>query len=179
VLGEIGIGNTTTGAALACALTGAAPEAMVGRGTGMDAEGVERKRAIVTAALQRHGARQQPHEALLTVGGLELAALAGATREAWRLRLPVLLDGFTVAAAALAAVQLEPTVAEALIASHLSAEQGHELLLTELGLEPLLDLRLRLGEASGALLGLPLIEAAGTLHSEMGTFDESGVARPR
>ena len=177
VLGEIGIGNTTTGAALACALTGAAPNAMVGRGTGVDAAGVERKRAIVMAALQRHGAQQPALEALRTVGGLELAALVGAAREAARLRLPVLLDGYTVAAAALAAMQLEPTIAEALIAGHRSAEPGHELLLTELGLEPLLDLRLRLGEASGALLGLPLIEAAGMLHSEMGTFDESGVAR--
>jgi nicotinate-nucleotide--dimethylbenzimidazole phosphoribosyltransferase len=179
VLGEIGIGNTTTGAALACALTGACPNATVGRGTGVDAAGVVRKRAIVTAALQRHGAQQPAHEALRTVGGLELAALAGAAHEAARLRLPVLLDGYTVAAAALAAVRLEPTVAEALIAGHRSAEPGHGLLLTELGLEPLLDLRLRLGEASGALLGLSLIEAAGTLHSEMGTFDESSVARAR
>ncbi|MGH2834535.1 MAG: nicotinate-nucleotide--dimethylbenzimidazole phosphoribosyltransferase, partial [Solirubrobacteraceae bacterium] len=177
VLGEIGIGNTTTGAALACALTGATPNVMVGRGTGVDAAGVERKRAIVTAALQLHGAQQPALQALRTVGGLELAALVGAAREAVHLRLPVLLDGYTVAAAALAAVQLEPTIAEALIAGHHSTEPGHELLLTELGLEPLLDLRLRLGEASGALLGLPLIEAAGMLHSEMGTFDESGVAR--
>jgi nicotinate-nucleotide--dimethylbenzimidazole phosphoribosyltransferase len=177
VLGEIGIGNTATGAALACALTGAAPRAMVGRGTGVDAAGVERKRAIVMAALQRHGLKQPAREALCTVGGLELAALAGAAHEAARLRLPVLLDGYAVAAAALAAVQLEPTTAEALIAGHRSAEPGHELLLTELGLEPLLDLRLRLGEASGALLALPLIEAAGALHDEMGTFEETRIAR--
>ena len=177
MLGEIGIGNTTTAAALACALTGAAPSAMVGRGTGVDAAGVERKRAVVMAALRLHGAQQPALEALRTVSGLELAALVGAAREAAHLRLPVLLDGYTVAATALAAVQLEPTIAEALIAGHQSAEPGHELLLTELGLEPLLDLRLRLGEASGALLGLPLIEAAGMLHNEMGTFDESGVAR--
>jgi len=179
VLGEIGIGNTTTAAALACALTDASPQIMVGRGTGMDAAGLERKRAIVARSLERHGAPLPALEALRTVGGLELAALAGAACEAARLRLPVLLDGYAVAAAALAAVQIEATVAEALIAGHRSAEPGHDLLLSELGLEPLLDLRLRLGEASGALLALPLIDAAGALHSQMGTFAEARVARAR
>ena len=154
VLGEIGIGNTTTASALACALTGAAPKDMVGLGTGMDAAGLERKRAIVAAALERHGSPLQAEEALVAVGGLEFAALAGAMREATRLRLPVLLDGYAVAASALAAVRIEATVAETLIAGHRSAEPGHDELLAELGLEPLLDLRLRLGEASGALLAL-------------------------
>jgi nicotinate-nucleotide--dimethylbenzimidazole phosphoribosyltransferase len=179
VLGEIGIGNTTTTAALLCALTGVSPSAAVGRGTGVDAAGIERKRTTVTAALERHGTRLAAREALLRVGGLELAALTGAAREAARLRLPVLLDGYAVTAAALAAVQLEPIVGETLIASHRSAEPGHDLLLAELGLEPLLDLRLRLGEASGALLALGLIQAAGALHREMGTFAESGVAPAR
>ena len=179
VLGEIGIGNTTTAAALACALTGAAPRAMVGRGTGVDAAGLERKRATVAAALELHGAPLAAREALRTVGGLELATLTGAAGEASRLRLPVLLDGYAVSAAALAAVQLQATVAETLIAGHRSAEPGHDLLLAELGLEPLLDLRLRLGEASGALLALALIEAAGVLQRDMGTFEESGVARAR
>jgi nicotinate-nucleotide--dimethylbenzimidazole phosphoribosyltransferase len=179
VLGEIGIGNTTTAAALACALTGAPSRDMVGLGAGMDAAGLERKRAIVADALERHRAPLPAREALLAVGGIELVALAGAMREAARLRLPVLLDGYAVAASALAAVQLEATVAEVLIAGHRSAEPGHDLLLAELGSEPLLDLRLRLGEASGALLALPLIEAAGALHDEMGTFEESRVARAR
>lgn len=179
VLGEIGIGNTTTSAALACALTSSAPQTMIGRGTGVDASGLERKRAVVACALERHGSRLPAREALCAVGGLELAVLAGAAREAARLRLPVLLDGFAVTAAAVAAVQMQATVAEALIASHRSAEPGHDLLLAELGLEPLLDLRLRLGEASGALLALPLIEAAGVLHTEMGTFEETHVDRPR
>jgi nicotinate-nucleotide--dimethylbenzimidazole phosphoribosyltransferase len=177
LLGEIGVGNTTTAAALACALTDAPPQIMVGRGAGMDAAGLERKRTIVAHALERHGAPLSAREALRTVGGLELAALAGAAREAAHLRLPVLLDGYAVAAAALTAVQMQATVAEALIASHRSAEPGHDLLLSELGLEPLLDLRLCLGEASGALLALPLIDAAGVLHSEMGTFAEAHVAR--
>jgi nicotinate-nucleotide--dimethylbenzimidazole phosphoribosyltransferase len=179
VLGEIGIGNTATTAALACALTGAPPRLAVGRGTGVDAAGLERKRATVAAALELHGAPLPPREALRCVGGLEFAALAGAATAAAELRLPVLLDGYAVAVAALAAVQLVPLVAETLVAGHRSAEPGHDLVLAELGLEPLLDLRLRLGEASGALLALPLIEAAGALYEAMGTFAETGVARAR
>ncbi len=177
VLGEIGIGNTATAAALACALIGVSPAVAVGRGTGLDAAGLERKRATVTASIGRHGSRLAPLHALRAVGGLELAALAGAAAAAAALRLPVLLDGYAVATAALVAARLDPLTGEGLIATHRSAEPGHGLVLTELGLEPLLDLRLRLGEASGALLALPLIEAAGALHRRMGTFEESGVVR--
>ncbi len=191
VLGEIGIGNTATTAALACALTGVSPQLAVGRGTGLDAAGLERKLATVTTALECHaaslgvearrtgGAPSAAREALRCVGGLELAALAGAIGEAVRLRLPVVLDGYAVTAAALAAVGLDAAAGEVLIAGHRSAEPGHDIVLAELGLEPLLDLRLRLGEASGALLALPLIEGAGALHAGMGTFEESRVARAR
>jgi nicotinate-nucleotide--dimethylbenzimidazole phosphoribosyltransferase len=179
VLGEIGIGNTATAAALTCALIGVLPDHAVGRGTGLDAAGLERKRATVAAALAQHGTRLSPLEALRAFGGLELAALAGAAGAAVSLRLPVLLDGYAVAAAAVAATQLDPLAGDGMIATHRSAEPGHDLLLTELGLEPLLDLRLRLGEASGALLALPLIERAGALHRRMGTFEESGVDRAR
>ena len=170
VLGEIGIGNTATTAALTCALTGAAPALTVGRGTGLDAAGLDRKRAVVAAAIERHGAPIAARDALLAVGGLELAALAGAVIEAVARRLPVIVDGYAVGAAALAAVGLDPAAGEILIAAHRSSEPGHALVLAELGLEPLLDLRLRLGEASGALLALPIIEAAGALHREMATF---------
>jgi nicotinate-nucleotide--dimethylbenzimidazole phosphoribosyltransferase len=179
LLGEIGIGNTTTSAALACALTGASLQTMVGRGTGIDTDGLSRKRAVIARALERHGSPLAAREALCALGGLEFAALAGAALEATGLGLPVVLDGYAVTVAALAAVRMQATVAEALIAGHRSAEPGHDLLLAELGLEPLLDLRLRLGEASGALLALPLIQAAGALHAEMGTFEETQVARPR
>jgi nicotinate-nucleotide--dimethylbenzimidazole phosphoribosyltransferase len=177
VLGEIGIGNTTTAAALAGALTGAPPELTVGRGTGLDAAGLERKRAVVAAARARHGDSLPAREALLAVGGLELAALTGAAIEAARRRLPVLLDGYAATVAALAAARLDPAAGEVLIAGHRSAEPGHGLALGELGLEPLVDLRLRLGEATGAVIAVPLIEAAGELHRGMATFEESGVAR--
>jgi nicotinate-nucleotide--dimethylbenzimidazole phosphoribosyltransferase len=176
-LGEIGMGNTATSAALACAMTGATPAETVGRGAGLDATGLERKRRLVGDARERHGPRLAPHEALQAFGGLELAALAGAATEAARRGLPVILDGYAVSVAALAATQLHPAVGEALIASHRSAEPGHDLVLGELGLEPLLDLRLRLGEASGALLALPIVAGAGALHAGMATFEEAGVAR--
>jgi nicotinate-nucleotide--dimethylbenzimidazole phosphoribosyltransferase len=177
VVGEIGIGNTTTTAALASALTGAPPAVSVGRGTGMDAAGLERKRAVVAAALDRHCPTGDVHGTLEALGGLEIVALAGAIREAVRRRLPVMLDGYATTVAALAAVRLDPAAGEGLVASHRSAEPGHDLVLVELGLEPLLDLRLRLGEASGALLALPLVAAAGVLCREMATFEEAGVTR--
>lgn len=177
VLGEIGIGNTATTAALVAALTGAAATLTVGRGTGLDTAGVERKRSLVTTALECHGAPLSARAALGAVGGLELVALAGATAEAARRRLPVVLDGYATGAAALAAVGMAGGDGEGLFASHRSAEPGHALVLAELGLEPLLDLRLRLGEASGGLLALPIIAAAGALHRGMATFEESGVAR--
>jgi nicotinate-nucleotide--dimethylbenzimidazole phosphoribosyltransferase len=176
-LGEIGMGNTATTAALACALTGATPEATVGRGTGLDAAGLERKRAVVARALSHVESPASPRDALLAVGGLELVALAGAVLEAARLRLPVVLDGYAVSVAALAAVRLDRGAGEALIAGHRSAEPGHAFVLEELGLEPLLDLRMRLGEASGALIALPLVEAAGALHAGMATFEEAAVDR--
>ncbi|MEJ7796910.1 MAG: nicotinate-nucleotide--dimethylbenzimidazole phosphoribosyltransferase [Solirubrobacteraceae bacterium] len=174
-LGEIGIGNSATTAALTCALTGADPELTVGRGSGLDAAGVQRKRVVVATAIKLHGGPLPARDALLAVGGLELAALAGAIIEAVARRLPVIIDGYAVGAAALAAVGLEPAAGEVLFAAHRSSEPGHALVLAELGLEPLLDLRLRLGEASGALLALPIIEAAGALHREMATFVEAGV----
>src|SRR5690606_34575100 len=118
ILGEIGIGNTTTTAALAAALTGTAPAALVGRGTGMDAAGVQRKRDVVERALAGHGSPLSARDALLAVGGLELAALAGATIHAARRRIPVVLDGYATATAALAAIGLEPACADVLVAGH-------------------------------------------------------------
>ncbi len=178
VLGEIGIGNTTAAAALLAALTGLPPEAVCGRGTGLDAQGLARKRAIVAAALGANTpAAGDPLECLRRLGGLELAALAGAVLGAAAVRCPVLLDGFATSVAALVACRLEPALSDYLIAGHRSAEAAHTLVLTELGLEPLLDLRLRLGEASGAALAVPLVGLAARLQSEMRRFDEAGVER--
>src|SRR5262249_4680691 len=125
VLGEIGIGNTTAAAALTCMLTGPVPALAVGRGTGLDAAGLERKRAVVRAAVDVHGGRLPARDAIAAVGGFELAALGGAVDAAVSLRLPVVLDGYAVAAAALAAVRLEAVAREGLIASHRSAATGH------------------------------------------------------
>jgi nicotinate-nucleotide--dimethylbenzimidazole phosphoribosyltransferase len=178
VLGEIGIGNTTVAAALLAALTGLPAEAVCGRGTGLDAQGLERKRQIVNAALDANTPnRADPLECLRRLGGLELAALVGALLAAAAARRPVLLDGFATGVAALAACRLQPALRDYLIAGHRSAEPAHNHVLTELGLEPLLDLRLRLGEASGAALALPLIGLAARLHTEMRRFDEAGVDR--
>lgn len=177
-LGEIGIGNTTSASAVLAALTGLAPDEVCGRGTGLGAEGVARKRAAVAAALAANQPDPgDPLECLRRLGGLELAALVGALLAAATARRPVLLDGFATGVAALVACRLVPAVRDYLIAGHCSAEPAHSRVLRELGLEPLLDLRLRLGEASGAALALPLIGLAGRLHAEMGRFDEAGVER--
>jgi nicotinate-nucleotide--dimethylbenzimidazole phosphoribosyltransferase len=177
-LGEIGIGNTTASSALLAALTGLPPEQVCGRGTGLDAQGVARKRELVAAALDvNRPDPRAPLECLRLVGGLELAALAGAVAALAEARRIVLLDGFAAGVAALVAARLTPAVRDHLVAGHRSAEPAHGAVLRELGLEPLLDLRLRLGEASGAALALPLLGLAAGLHRQMRRFDEAGVER--
>lgn len=176
ILGEIGIGNTTVAAALLAALTGRPPEEVCGRGTGVGSEGLERKRAIVRAALEQNAPDpSDPLGCLESVGGLEFAALAGALLGAAAHRRPVLLDGFATGVAALVACRATPAVRDYLFAGHRSAEPAHSLVLTELGLEPILDLRLRLGEGSGAALALPLLEMAGQLHRRMARFADARV----
>jgi nicotinate-nucleotide--dimethylbenzimidazole phosphoribosyltransferase len=178
LFGEIGISNTTVAAALLAALTRLPPEAVCGRGTGLDAQGLARKQATVAAALAQNAPDQcDPLECLRRVGGLELAALVGALLAAASHRRPVILDGFAVGVAALTAYRIQPMIRDYLIAGHRSAEPAHTHVLTELGLEPVLDLRLRLGEASGAALALPLITLAAKLHHNMRRFDQAGVDR--
>ena len=175
-LGEMGIGNTTSAAALVCALTGAAAEDIVGRGTGIDDETLRRKMVAVQTGVARCD-RSDWRSCAREVGGLEIVGLAGAMLAAAARRTPIVLDGFIVGAAALLAHRIEPAVIDYCIASHRSRELGHAFVLRELGLQPLLDLDLRLGEASGAALALPLVEAAARMIREMKTFAELGVSR--
>jgi len=182
IAGDMGIANTTAAACLICAFTGASPEQVVGRGTGVDDAGLARKKKVVADALARVGALsadEQGHAAWRTLahlGGLEIAAMAGFYIEAARNAVPVLLDGYISGAAALAAVRLEPSALRWMLASHRSAEAGHSLALSALGLKPVLDLGLRLGEGSGAAVTLPIIRAALALHRDMATFAQAGVA---
>lgn len=181
ILGEMGIGNTTSASALACVLTGLSPAAITGTGTGLDAARLAHKRAVIERALALHGAAiakapQAAIEALRRLGGLEIAALAGAMIAAAQRGIPVLVDGFIVSAAALVAVRIHPGVHDWLLFSHVSAELGHAQLLRVLRAEPLLQLDLRLGEGSGAALALPLLRLACALHNRMATFAEAAVA---
>lgn len=177
-LGEMGIGNTTSASALVCALTGASPEEVVGRGTGIDDETLRRKLAAVRAGVARCDARDW-RSCAREVGGYEIAGLAGILLAAARRRIPIVLDGFIVGAAALLAGRIAPAAIDYCIASHRSRELGHAFVLRELALQPLLDLDLRLGEGSGAALALPLLEAAARMIREMRTFEELGVSTAR
>jgi nicotinate-nucleotide--dimethylbenzimidazole phosphoribosyltransferase len=176
-LGEMGIGNTTPAAAIAAALTQHAPAEIVGRGTGLDDAGVQHKSNIVQQALALN--QPDPEDALdvlAKVGGYEIAGLVGATLAAAAQGIPVMVDGFITTAAVMLAVKLAPQVQQYLIASHQSQEKGHALMLTWLGLEPLLKLDLRLGEGSGAALGITLADAACKALDQMATFAEAAVA---
>jgi nicotinate-nucleotide--dimethylbenzimidazole phosphoribosyltransferase len=170
-LGEMGIGNTTSAAALTSALLCIDAEVVCGRGTGLDDEGVARKIDVVRRAVALH----KDADPLTALGGFEIAFLAGLAIGCARRRIVVLLDGFITGAAALAAIAIEPTVRDVLIASHRSPEPGHAHVLESLGLEPLLDLGLRLGEGSGAALALPLLQASIAILDEMATFEQAGV----
>jgi nicotinate-nucleotide--dimethylbenzimidazole phosphoribosyltransferase len=178
-LGEMGIGNSTTAAALIAALTGAPAAAVVGRGTGVSDEGYRRKCAVVAQALERH--RPAPNgdalwDWLARLGGFEILGLAGLALGAARHRALVVLDGLISSAAGLIAVRLCPAVHGSLLAAHIGPEPGHRVALDAIGLAPLLDLGLRLGEGTGAALALPIVAAAADILREMATFDSAGVS---
>ena len=175
-LGEVGIGNTTAASAVAAAMLGLPPKDVVGRGTGVDDATLARKVAVVRNALQVNAVdRADPVGVLAGVGGLEIAAMVGAMLRAGGQRVPVVLDGFVVGAAALVAVALCPNLRPFLIAGHQSPEPGHAAVLAALGLSPLLDYGMRLGEGSGAVVALGVVGAALDLHRNMATFTEAGV----
>jgi nicotinate-nucleotide--dimethylbenzimidazole phosphoribosyltransferase len=173
--GDMGIGNTTSGAAIVCALTGAEPIVAAGRGTGIDEAARHHKAKVIARALARGVDPADPIGALASLGGFEIGALAGLILGAAARRIPVVLDGLASGAAALIAQRIAPSCIEYCIAGHVSAEPAHRLALDRLALEPLLNLGMRLGEGTGAALALSLVDAACRLMGEMATFADAGV----
>ena len=175
--GDMGIGNTTAASAIAATVTGRSPRETTGRGTGRTPEELEHKVEVVQTALTvNRPIPEDPLDVLAKVGGFEIGVLAGVVLGGAVMRRGVVLDGFISGAAALLALLLCPATRDFMIASHRSDERGHQVILTHLGLPPLLDLEMRLGEGSGAVLAMPIIEAASACLCEMATFDEAGVS---
>lgn len=176
--GDMGIGNTTPSSAVCAVLTGEPVEAVTGRGTGLDDAGLARKCEVIRRALAvNRPDPSDPLDVLAGVGGFEIGAIAGVILACAAHRIPVVIDGFVSGAGALIAAGLAPLAREYMIAGHLSAEPGHAFVLKHLGLDPLLCLGMRLGEGTGACLGMFLVAAAAKLQAEMATFSEAGVAR--
>lgn len=175
--GDMGIGNTTPSSAITAAITGADVKIVTGRGTGLDDKGWERKVEIIQKALDLNRPDpKDPIDVLSKVGGFEIGGIAGVMLAGARYKIPVLIDGFISGASALIATSLAPLVKPYLIASHQSVEQGHRIILKHLGLKPILNLNLRLGEGTGAALGISLVEASLKILNEMATFAEAGVS---
>lgn len=177
-LGEMGIGNSTSAAAVTAALTGRRATEVTGTGTGVDGEALESKRRVVGAAVERLPPRPAAIDVLAEVGGLEIAALAGVVLGAARAERAVVTDGFIATAGALCAVRLCPAAQGYIFPSHCSPEPGHRVLLEALDLEPLFDLAMRLGEGTGAALAFPFLEAAAAVLREMATFADAGISGP-
>jgi nicotinate-nucleotide--dimethylbenzimidazole phosphoribosyltransferase len=181
-IGEMGIGNTTAASAITAGLTGLPATNVTGRGTGLGDAAYTRKQAVIAAVLERHfpfrkaSATSRPLEVLRCVGGLEIAAMAGMMLAAAGHRIPLVIDGFISTAAAAVACALAPNARDYMFAGHRSQEHGHRILLERLALRPILDLDLRLGEGTGAVLAMPMIEAAVRLYNEMATFSAAGVS---
>ncbi len=175
-VGDMGIGNTTPSSAILAALSGADPKEVTGRGTGVNGAVLARKQNVVETALEvNQPDPRDPIDVLAKVGGYEIGAIAGVCLGAARHRRPVIIDGFISSAGALLAAHIEPKVKGYMIASHLSTERGHRLMLEKLGKRPILDLEMRLGEGTGALLAMSIVEASVKLLGQMATFGEAGV----
>lgn len=176
--GDMGIGNTTASSAIAAALLQAPVALVTGYGTGINDEQLAHKIQVIERALERNVPDpHDPLDVLMKVGGLEIAGLVGVIVAAASQRIPIVIDGFISGAAALIAAELHPGICGYLLAGHTSVERGHRLILDRLGLSPLLDLKLRLGEGTGAVLAMSIIEAALHIHREMATFEEAGVSK--
>ncbi len=178
LLGEMGIGNTSSATLLAHCLTGQSLESLTGPGAGLDAEGVTHKRAVLEACIARRGRVHDGVDALCAFGGFEIAMMAGAIVAAASAQAVVIIDGFIASAAALVVQADRPEALAHCVFAHRSAEPGHGFVLEALGARPLLDLDMRLGEGTGALLALPLLRAACHMLSDMASFDSAGVAGP-
>ena len=178
-IGDMGIGNTTPSSAITAVLTGKQAREVTGRGTGLDDERYMHKVAVVEAALNFHRPDpNDPLDVLSKVGGLEIAALVGAVIACGLMRIPVIVDGFITTAAAAIAFSMQPLLKDYMFAGHISPEPGHRVLLDFIGLRPILSLNMRLGEGTGAVLAMHIIDAACQLLSRMATFDEAGVSGP-
>jgi nicotinate-nucleotide--dimethylbenzimidazole phosphoribosyltransferase len=176
--GEMGIGNTTASSAITAALLQIPVALVTGHGTGINDEQLAHKIRVIEQALERNAPDpHNPLDVLMKVGGVEIAGLVGVIVAAASQRIPIVIDGFISGAAALVAVGLNPVIQKYLLAGHVSVERGHRLILERLGLFPLLDLQLRLGEGTGAVLAMSIIEAALHTHAEMATFEEAGVSK--
>lgn len=175
--GEMGIANTTSASAIACALLRASPDCLAGPGTGLDEQGVKHKASVIEQALALHHLHaDDPLEILRRVGGFEIAGLAGAYIASAQYGIPVLVDGFISSVAALLAVRINPSVRGWMMFAHASAEPGHRHVLSDLAAEPLFQLGMRLGEGSGAAAAVPILRLACDLHGKMATFHEAGVS---
>jgi nicotinate-nucleotide--dimethylbenzimidazole phosphoribosyltransferase len=181
-IGEMGIGNTTSASVITAVVTGQSATQVTGKGAGLDKRASEHKISIVEAIIQKHFGKlvqisdASPFEILQRAGGLEIAAMAGFTLGAAQHQIPLIIDGFISTAAAAMACAIEPRVKEYLFSGHCSQEPGHRFLLDHLGLEPILTLNMRLGEGTGAVLAMPIIESALRLYTDMATFASAGVS---
>ncbi|MDT8424387.1 MAG: nicotinate-nucleotide--dimethylbenzimidazole phosphoribosyltransferase [Methyloprofundus sp.] len=176
--GEMGIANTSSATAIACSLLNLSAKQLTGAGTGLDSLGIQRKAEIIQQALDKHKQiSPMPLTLLQHLGGFEIAALTGAYIAAAQQQLPILVDGFICSVAALLAVRINPNIKPWLIFAHCSQEQGHQRILEDMDAKPLLNLNMRLGEASGAALAIPLLRSACALHAQMATFEQAQVSQ--
>jgi len=177
IAGEMGIANTSSATAIACALLARKAEDIAGPGTGLDKDGVSKKASIINKALLLHNvSKDQPMKILETFGGFEIAAIAGAYIRCAQLGIPVLVDGFISSIAALIASRIKPAIKDWFIFAHASAEPGHQIIMQSLNVTPVLNLGMRLGEGSGAAVAIPIIKSACALHAQMATFADAGVS---